>query len=135
MTTAVITKRMIREVREKYKAKRVVRFPKKNPTRVVFEISRSANNRSSVALVLITETRPHFHANAYELLKVVDGELNFFATPGYLPPPPTRLAKGDKVIIRPATDHWSSCVGGVPALVKVVSQPAWSHKDYHLAGK
>lgn len=131
----IIPEEMIERIARDYPSARIVRIPEQDPTEVVFEISRKINGTESIALVLMGESKPHFHEQTWETYEVLIGELKLFVTPGYLPPPPNILTVGRTATIEPKMDHWAQCVGGIPALIKVTSKPAWNVKDHHLAGK
>ncbi len=127
---------MIKEVVKRY-PQACPFLPPGDRTEVVFELFRDPLGRFGHALALIGLSKPHWHDHTWETYTIIEGSLNFFDGTSHSLTPLRMssregLFKREPHVIYPGTHHWVEALGK-PALVHVVSTPAWSPKDHHLS--
>ncbi|MDP3771287.1 MAG: cupin domain-containing protein [bacterium] len=101
------------------------------PGERIFEFVTAADDQPyGIALVEVQESQPHWHNHTRECYLLVRGCVEVF-----LDGEPTMLEHfGDRVVIPPGVPHWARAVGGggQPAIVTVISKPAWTPEDHHV---
>ncbi len=138
ITKYLIPDSMIAAITKRYpQAIPFLKHGDENRTEVVFELFRDPLGRFGHALALIGLSLPHWHDHTWETYTIIEGSLNFFdgTSHGLTPLRMSSregLFKRQPHVIYPGTHHWAEAAGK-PALVHVVSTPAWSAKDHHLS--
>jgi mannose-6-phosphate isomerase-like protein (cupin superfamily) len=134
-----ISERLIASVAKRFPGAKIVRIPEKNPKEVVFEIMKDPKGQFGVAVAIIAESKPHLHKKTWEGYRVLDGELALFYDGQHKILGPSQEIELDGhlmgvgfYVIHPNQHHWAKAIGK-PAIVLVVSSPAWSPEDHHLS--
>ncbi|MBI4143097.1 cupin domain-containing protein [Candidatus Uhrbacteria bacterium] len=100
------------------------------PGEKIYELITAADGLGfGVALVELTESRPHKHEYTAETYKLLDGAVELSTDSRSL----QIVAPRTCVHIPPGTRHWAKAINGKPAHVLVISTPAWTEADHHLA--
>jgi mannose-6-phosphate isomerase-like protein (cupin superfamily) len=133
-----ISEGFIKRVAKRFPQAKIVRIPERNPQEVIFEIIKDPNGSFGVAVAIIVQSKPHFHEHTYESYLVLEGQLDLHEegshekVPLRLGPNEGFLEKGFRAIYPGRTrSHWAKA-HGKPAVVLVISSPAWTPEDHHL---
>lgn len=137
-----ISEQAIQEVAKLYPGCPVIRIPEDAPTEVIFEVSKAPDGKWSTAIALIESSVEHQHDRTLETYKVLQGgvHLTFKRRQGGFTNFRELRASSYKAFedvpsmdILPGWAHSAKSLDPEnPAMVLVVSTPAWTPEDHHL---
>lgn len=128
-----ITKAMIEKLKQRYPDGTIAINSPDQPTEVFVEIARHPRGLWGLAVALIGSSDPHEHHRTLEIYDVHEGELALTVQQPDGAIGTTNLARRAMPLktVLPGMPHWARGVGK-PALVTVLSVPAWDPTDHHL---
>jgi|SRR5579884_2122840 len=117
--------RVIKELKQKYPDKAIIKNPEDNPTEILCEIEPTADHSEySVAIAVADKSTPHYHKHSIETYEVLRGKLYVFKNGQQF-----IVQKGDKIIIEPDIVHY---VQAHETWFTVYSKPGWTLADHIL---
>ena len=131
-----ISERLIKAVARRFPGAKIVRLPEKNPREVVFEIMKDPKGQFGIAVAIIAESKSHWHRKTWECYRILEGKLELFN--GSVSSAVPQDIELDHIVgrgfdvIHPNDHHWAKSIDE-PAIVLVISSPAWSPEDHHLS--
>jgi len=119
------TKKIIKELSQKYPGKRIIKLPEDNPTEIICEIDPATNHPDKgVAVAVIDKSEPHYHKAATEIYKIIKGELTVSVNNQEY-----KLKEGNTLTVKPGEIHHAV---GNETWVEVYSEPGWTQEDHIL---
>ncbi len=121
-------KKIITELKKQYPGKKIILNHPKTPTEIVCEIDPAGKHpQYSSAVVVIDETKPHYHQNSAEIYYVLKGKLELFVEGVRY-----SLSQERYRVIPPGKVHFAK---GKATWVLVYSEPGWLPEDNLEVGK
>jgi len=119
------TKKVIKELSQKYPGKEMIKSPEDNPTEIVCETEPATDQQTNgVAVAVIDRSEPHYHKKTTELYKVIKGTLVVFVNDKKY-----KLKEGDTLTVVPGEVHYAV---GDETWVEVYAEPGWTFEDHIL---
>jgi mannose-6-phosphate isomerase-like protein (cupin superfamily) len=109
---------------EHYPGYPVIQLPPENPTEIICEIKRDA--QQSAAIAFIKRSQPHMHKRITEIYRVKHGRLKLHVGGQVIE------LDHDGWVIKPGQVHWAE---GDWAKVEVIASPPWHDGDHILVSE
>lgn len=117
------TKRIVKEIKRKYPGKTIILDPQDNPTEIICEIDPTSEHpERSVALAVVSRSKPHYHKKSREIYEAIKGLLTVYKNGQEFV-----LKEGEKITITPNEVHY---VEGDESWFMTYSEPGWSLEDH-----
>ncbi len=117
------TQKIIKELSAKYPGKKVIFDPPENPTEIICEIDPTSDHpEKSIALAIVSRSKPHYHKKSTEIYEAVKGVLTIYKDEGK-----HTLHEGEKITIEPNIVHY---VEGDEVWFLTYSKPGWTLEDH-----
>ena len=118
-------RQVVKQLKEEFSGKKIVRLPDENPTEIVCEIEPTEDHIDhSVAIAIIDRSEPHYHKKSVETYHIEKGRLTL-----HYGDEMKVLEEGDRFVVEPPVVHWAE---GNAARVRVESRPGWTVEDHIL---
>lgn len=117
------TKRLVKELKEKYPGKEIILNPPDHPHEIIIELEPTRDHpEKSLALAIVGRSQPHLHRKTTEIYEAVKGVLTV-----YVEGEKHVLQEGERVTIKPQQIHSAE---GNEAWFLTHSRPGWTAADH-----
>jgi len=122
------SKKIIKELQNKYPDKEVILDPPENPTEIICELEPTSDHTErSIALAIVGISKRHYHKKSTEIYEAVKGILTVYKGGKKFV-----LHEGEKITIEPNIIHY---VEGDEAWFLTYSKPGWTFEDHIVVGE